>query len=140
MAGKENKAAARRIVLEVFNAGNLAPVDQLLDSKYVDHSFPPNIPADRDGFKSVVTALRAAFPDLEYTIEHEVAEGELVAQRILGRGTLKGEFMGMQPTGKSAVWQEMHLHRFNAEGKLVEHWGLNDDIGMLMQLGLAPPV
>jgi predicted ester cyclase len=139
MGNKENKQAARRIV-EAFNTGDLAAVDQLVASEYVDHAFPPGVPPDREGFKAVVTALRAGFPDLQYTIEHEVAEGEWVAQRLLGKGTLTGEFMGMQPTGKSAVWQEMHLHRFNADSKIVEHWGVNDDLGMLMQLGIKPPM
>ena len=95
------------------------------------------VPADRSGFKAMVSALRTAFPDLEYTIEDQVAEGDRVAQHLKGRGTMKGEFMGMPPTGKTAEWREMHFHRFNASGKVAEHWDITDEIGMMTQLGLG---
>jgi len=138
MRTEENKGAARRLVLEVFRDHTLSLIDELLAEDYVDHTLPPDVPATREGLRQVLSAMQAAFPDLSYTIENEVAEGDLVAQRLLGKGTLRGEFMGMPATGKSAVWQEMHLHRFDGAGRLVEHWGTNDDLGMLMQLGLAP--
>jgi steroid delta-isomerase-like uncharacterized protein len=138
MAAQENKAAARRLVVEVFRDHALSLIDELLSKDYVDHSLPPDVPPNREGLRQVVEAMQRAFPDISYTIENEVAEGDLVAQRLLGKGTLRGEFMGMPATGKSAVWQEMHLHRFTPDGKLAEHWGTNDDLGMLMQLGLSP--
>jgi predicted ester cyclase len=86
----------------------------------------------------MIPVLRQAFPDLEYTIEDQISEGDKVAQRLTARGTLKGEFMGMQPTGKTAVWQEMHWHRFDAGGLLVEHWDITDSLGMMLQLGVGP--
>ena len=138
MAAQENKAAARRLVLEVFRDDALSLIDELVAHDYVDHSLPPDVPPNREGLRQAVGAMRRAFPDLSYTIENEVAEGDLVAQRLVAKGTLRGEFMGMPATGKSAVWQEMHLHRFNSDGELAEHWGTNDDLGMLIQLGLAP--
>ena len=138
MTADQNKAAARRLVLEIFRDRTLSLIDELLSEDYVDHTLPPDIPPTREGLRQVLGAMQTAFPDLSYTIEDEVAEGDLVAQRLIGKGTLQGEFMGMPPTGKSAVWQEMHLHRFDAAGKLAEHWGTNDDLGMLTQLGLGP--
>ena len=138
MSTKENKATARRLVLEIFGDHTISLIDELLSEEYLDHSLPPDVPPNREGLRQVILAMRMAFPDLRYTIEHQVAEGDLVAQRLFGKGTLRGEFMGMPATGKSAVWQEMHLHRFNAAGKLAEHWGTNDDLGMLAQLGLTP--
>ena len=134
MSTEDNKKTARRIVLELFNAGNVNLIDSLFSPDFVDHALPPEIPPTRDGFRSMIPVLRQAFPDLEYTIEDQIAEGDKVAQRVTGRGTLKGEFMGMQPTGKSAVWQEMHWHRFNAAGLLVEHWDITDSLSMLTQL------
>jgi steroid delta-isomerase-like uncharacterized protein len=139
MPAQDNKAAARRLVLEVFRDHALSLIDELLSKDYVDHSLPPDVPPNREGLRQVVEAMQRAFPDISYTIENEVAEGDLVAQRLLGKGTLRGEFMGMPATGKSAVWQEMHLHRFASDGKLAEHWGTSDDLSMLMQLGLCPP-
>lgn len=85
----------------------------------------------------MIASLRAAFPDLEYSIEDQIAEGDTLAQRLTGRGTMKGEFMGMAPTGKTAAWQEFHFHRFDANGLLIEHWDMTDSLGMLVQLGLG---
>jgi predicted ester cyclase len=99
---------------------------------------PPDAPPGREGLKTMVTALRQAFPDLEYSIDDQIAEGDKVAQRLTARGTLKGEFMGMQPTGKTASWQEFHWHRFDADGLLAEHWDITDSLAMLIQLGLGP--
>ena len=139
MTTEHNRKAARRIVLEVFNAGGAEMIDALFAPGYVDHALPPQAPAGREGLKTMINVLRQAFPDLEYTIEDQIAEGDKVAQRLTGRGTLKGEFMGMQPTGKAAVWQEMHWHRFDASGLLVEHWDTTDSLGMLTQLGAGLP-
>jgi steroid delta-isomerase-like uncharacterized protein len=134
MSMEDNKKTARRVVLELFNAGNVDLVDRLFAADFVDHALPPDVPPTRDGFRSMIPVLREAFPDLEYAIEGQVAEGDLVAQRLVGRGTMKGGFMGMQPTGRAAAWQEMHWHRFNAQGRLAEHWDVTDVAGMMAQL------
>ena len=139
MNTEDNKKASRRIVLELFNAGNLDLLDTLFSPDFVDHALPPDIPPTREGFRGMIPVLRRAFPDLQYTIEDQIAEGDKVAQLISARGTLQGEFMGMQPTGKTAVWQEMHWHRFDAAGLLVEHWDITDSLGMMMQLGAGAP-
>jgi predicted ester cyclase len=129
--------AGRRIVLEVFNAGSPEMLEALVAPGFVDHALPPGMPPNRDGLKTMIASLRQAFPDLEYTIDDQIAEGDTLAQRLTGRGTMKGELMGMTPTGKSAAWQEMHFLRFDANGLLAEHWDLTDSLGMLVQLGLG---
>jgi len=136
MTTEENKASGRRFVEEVFNRGNLAVVDELTDPNFVDHSLPPGVPPGNEGFKAFVTMFRAAFPDLHYTIDDEIAEGDLVVQRSTGHGTMKGDFQGMPASGKEATWSEIHIVRF-ADGKVVEHWGVVDQLGMLAQLGFA---
>ena len=80
--------------------------------------------------------VRKAFPDLHYTVHDVIAEGDRVVQRATGRGTMKGEFQGMPPSGKSATWQEIHITRFEG-GKAVEHWGVIDQMAMLAQLGFV---
>ena len=130
----DNQKTARRIVLEVFNAGKAELFDSLFAADYVDHALPPNVPSTPEGLRSMLTLLRGAFPDLAYTIDDQMGEGDKVALRVTGCGTLQGEFMGMQPTGKTAIWQEMHWFRFNPEGKLAEHWDITDSLGMLSQL------
>ena len=81
--------------------------------------------------------LRSAFPDLNATIEDMVAEGDKVAIRITWKGTQKGDFMGVPPTGKSVSFGVMDIVRV-AEGKCVEHWGETDFMGLMQQLGAIP--
>jgi steroid delta-isomerase-like uncharacterized protein len=137
MSTEQNKAVARRIVEDVINPGNLARASELFAANYVDHAAPPGFPPGVEGFKMFFTAFRAAFPDLQYHIEDEIAEGNMVVQRAMAHGTMKGDFQGMPATGKSASWNEIHIVRF-AGGQIVEHWANVDQLGMLQQLGLAP--
>lgn len=138
MGATENKKSAHRLVLEGVSAGNMAVVDELMAPNVVEHDLPPGLPQNREGFKMFFTGFRAAFPDLKYTIEEELADGDKVMHRLMGTGTMKGDFQGMKATNKTATWQEMHIGRFDASGKIVEHWGTVDMLGMLTQLGLMP--
>ena len=86
--------------------------------------------------KAYITMFRAAFPDLHYTLEDSIAEGDRVVQRTMARGTMKGDFTGMPASGKTATWSEIHITRYD-NGKAVEHWAVVDQLGMLAQLGFA---
>ena len=136
MGTQENKASARRFLDEVVNGGNFAALDELTHSNFVDHSAPPGVSPTNEGFKAFMTMFRAAFPDLHYTIDDEVAEGDRVVQRTTAHGTMRGDFQGMPASGKEATWSEIHITRF-ADGMAVEHWGVVDQLGMLAQLGFA---
>src|SRR5437016_3744523 len=82
MSTETNKALVRRWVEEVLNTpGNLAAVDVLFAPDYVDYTNPPDWPPGRQGHKQIVALYHAAFPDFHYTIEHEVAEGDMVVVR-----------------------------------------------------------
>ena len=81
--------------------------------------------------------LRTAFPDLHFTIEELVAEGDIVAGRLTMSGTHRGPLRGIPPTGRSVQQDHMHFVRFR-EGKAIEHWGVRDEMGMMRQLGLIP--
>jgi len=137
MSTQENKAVARRIVEEVINKGNLALADELFAANVVDHAAPPGFPPGPEGFKMFFTGFRAAFPDLHDHIDDEIAEGDMVVQRVTAHGTMKGEFAGMPATGKHATWTEIHISRVEG-GKFVEHWANIDQLGMLQQLGVIP--
>ena len=136
MAIEQNKAIADRLPLEL-SKGNIGILDEVADSKAVDHSVPPGMPLTVEGTKQFLTLFRAAFPDLTYKVEFSVAEGDRVMQRVTAHGTMKGDFMGMKATGKSATWTESHIVRI-ANGKVVEHWANIDQVGMLQQIGLMP--
>src|SRR5574341_285992 len=136
MSTEENKAVANRVI-EAINQKNLALFDELIAADAVDHAAPPGMPPTRETAKQYLGALLAAFPDFHYHVEYTVAEGDQVAQRLTGHGTMQGDFMGMKATGKTAMWTETHISRY-ANGKLVEHWAYIDQVGMMQQLGLMP--
>ena len=136
MGTQENKAIATRFLEEIMNRGNVSLIDEFSGPNFVDHSAPPGVPPTNEGFKGFITMFRAAFPDLHYTIEDSIAEGDRVVQRTTAHGTMKGDFLGMPASGKSATWSEIHITRFE-NGKAVEHWGVVDQLGMLAQLGFA---
>lgn len=137
MGALENKSLANRFVEEVLNKGNLSVIDQYATLNYIDHRVILGLPAGREGMRAFISGLRGAFPDLHYTIDDTIAEGDKVVQRSIARGTMKGDFMGMAASDKTAIWEEIHITRF-AEGRAVEHWAVVDQLGMLTQLGFAP--
>lgn len=131
-----NKATLRRFLDETFGKGNLAALDELIADNFVDHSPPPNISPDKAGVRETVKMFRSAFPDLRMTIEDIIAEGDKVAIRTVSHGTHKGDLMGIAPTGRAVTINEQHFVRF-ANGKIVEHWGVEDNLGMMQQLGVV---
>lgn len=137
MSSKENEALARRIADELFRRGDLAVADELVAPNYVEHvPLPPGWPPELAGLKQYVAMLRRAFPDVRYTVEDLVAEEDKVALHLTARGTHQAEFMGIPPSGRQATWTEVHVARI-AGGKLVEHWALLDQFGLLRQLGAS---
>ncbi len=137
MSTEQNKALVRRLE-EVFNRGNISLVDELFAPDFVEHEeLPPGIPPGREAVKQLTTMFRSAFPDFKATIDDIVAEGDKVVIRQTWSGTHKGEFMGVPPTGKSVSFGVIDIVRI-AGGKLVEHWGQMDMMGMMQQLGAIP--
>lgn len=126
-----------RVPLEILNEGRLELIDEIFAPDFVQHAAIPGFPPGRDGLRTFFTAYRAAFPDLKFALLQEVQEGDKHVVHVRASGTMKGDFMGMHATNKSATWEEMHLVRVR-DDKIVEHWGLVDQLGMLQQLGVIP--
>jgi predicted ester cyclase len=124
-----------RIPLEIINQGKLELIDELYAPEYVDRTPQPGLAPTREGFKQFVTSLRTAFPDIRYTIEDSIECGNKFVHRVTAKGTMTGEFAGMAPTGKHATWTEIHIVRVVNE-HVVEHWGLTQELGMMVQLGV----
>jgi predicted ester cyclase len=79
------------------------------------------------------------FPDLHMTIEAILADGDMVAVRILSEGTNLGPLNGvMPPTGKRFAARQSHWFRV-ADGKLAEHWATREDLPAMLQLGVVQP-
>jgi len=134
-----NKEFARRVFEEVLNQGNLELIDEFFATDYIFHD--PTTPGviGRDGLKQLFSGLLAAIPDAHYTVEAQIAEGDKVVTRWTFRGTQTGEFMGIPPTGKQVTGTGILIARI-ADGKIVEDWESRDDLGMMQQLGVIPPM
>jgi predicted ester cyclase len=133
-----NEAIYRRLIEEGFNEGNLAVADELVSPDAREHQRgsddgPP-------GVKKTISYLRSAFPDFKLTIDEVVVSGDKVWARQKGGGTNLGSFAGHPPTGRKAFIDVVDICRIE-NGKIVEHWGVPDQLGMMMALGLvtAPP-
>ncbi len=131
------KTMAERIPLEVINGGNFGLLDELLSPNFVERSPQPGVPPTRDGLKQSLKALKTAFPDIHYTIEDAIMSGDQIVHRLSATGTMTGDYMGIPATGKRAAWTEIHIGR-GVDGRLTEHWGVVDQLGMLVQLGVVP--
>jgi steroid delta-isomerase-like uncharacterized protein len=135
---EQNKALARQFVQEIFGRGNVGAADDFLARDFVEHEeLPGGLPRDREGVKQLATMVRRAFPDLIVTIDDIVAEGDKVVIRQTWRGTQKGDFMGVPPTGKTISVGVIDIIGM-AGGKCVEHWGQMDAMGLMQQLGALP--
>lgn len=135
MSTEDNKALACRYLDEVYAKGNLELIDELIDVDIQEHEeFGDQKPAGRPGLKELVKVVRNAFPDINVTVQDVMAEGDRVFMRTSWEGTQKGEFMGIEPTGKHVYFTSMDEIRF-AGGKIKEHWGVSDTMGLMMQLG-----
>jgi predicted ester cyclase len=82
--------------------------------------------------------LSSGLHDLRYTVEDLFAEGDKVADRMTWQATHQGELMGFPPAGNTVTGTEMHISRI-AEGKIVERWGQEDNLGLMQQLSVVPP-
>jgi steroid delta-isomerase-like uncharacterized protein len=133
-----NVSGSTRLIQEVFGAGNYDLVDELVAPGAVGHD--PALPAPVAGpeaLKEAARGYRSAFPDLSFTIDQTVAEGDCVAMRWTSRGTHRGELFGIAATGREATVTGLTIDRWQ-NGKIVESWTNWDTLGLLQQLGAVP--
>ena len=124
---------------EVTNKGRLDLVDEIFATEYAHHD-PANPDEAIGGVGDVkfhLTALRNAFPDINFQIDDMVEDGDTIVVRWTAHCTHTGDYFGIPPTGKSAVITGMNTWRM-AGGKAVEGWVNRDDIGLLQQIGVVP--
>ena len=139
MSAKEIKALERRAFKE-WNKGKAATmteIDEIFATNVVFHS---SIEKDIYGlkeYKQYFSALYDAFPDIHWTLDDLVAEGEKVVVRYTVTGTHKGEYMGVPSSNKKVTFWGIGIDRF-AGGKIVEEWARYDTLDFMQQLGAIP--
>jgi steroid delta-isomerase-like uncharacterized protein len=138
MSIQENKALCARPHEEIFNQGNLDVADEIFspDFTWYEANLPP-LPKGPEGIKIFATMLGGAFPDFHLTLEDTIAEGDKVVNRWSFRGTHRGEFNGVPPTGREVTTSGIDIWRIEG-GKIVENRQEVDNLGLLRQLGAIP--
>ena len=136
MTTEQNKALARR-VLEAIGANDQARLKELLAPDFVAHQ--PGGPQNGQAFVQHLSSFRLAFSDSEFTVEEQIAEGDRIATRATWQAIHSGDFQGLPPTGKQIAISAIFFGRVR-DGKFVESRSLFDQMSLMQQLGLVPPI
>ncbi|MDD4619498.1 MAG: ester cyclase [Methanosarcina sp.] len=136
MSTEENKIIVRKFFEEGPSKGNLNIANELLSPDFALH-VPLPAPPGIEGINEVITSCRAAFEHLNVTIEDMIAEGNNVAVRFTAHGVHKGDFMGLQATGKPITMTGIEVFRIK-DGKIAELWGEANLLSLMQQLGIIP--
>lgn len=134
-----NKAIVRTL-LEGADRNDISVLGETLAPDSVDHNPPPfatsgeGLEAARDTF----TTAGKIFSDWSHEVLQQFSDGDFVITRVIGRGRHTGEFLGIPATDKDVQMEGIAIHRIEG-GKVVEHWGQVDGLGMLVQMGAVPP-
>lgn len=137
MALDRNKELARLLLEEDISRGDLAVQEDIIHPEFFDHTNPPGMERGLAGHRAIVSLFRQAFPDQWWRIDDLIAEDDKVVARTTMTGTHTGDFFGMAPTGRQVTLKGVHVMRI-ADDRVIEHWGSNDDLGMMRQLGAIP--
>jgi serine phosphatase RsbU (regulator of sigma subunit)/ketosteroid isomerase-like protein len=129
---EKNKALVRRF-LEAQAKGNLNVIDEVLTPHFVDHDRLPGQAPDREGYKQTIAEYHAAFSNVRFLVEDQVAQGDKVVTRFIVRATHdRRELMGVAPTGREVTYKAMAIHRI-VGGKIVEEWAEGSNISAVME-------
>ena len=134
-----NKRIGRLVLEQMWGEGRLELADELYAAGYVDHVGRGPEPVEVKGvagIKQAVSTFRAAFPDLSYLVEDQVAEGDMIVSRFSAGGTHRGTFLGFAPTGRKIAYSGVDINRVR-DGRIIESWVNYDALALLQQLGIV---
>jgi predicted ester cyclase len=129
----EPRALVERLHAALLESRDPAVVDEFFAPDFVSHNNPPGFPPGVEGVKRFFATFRDAFPDVEVDIDELLVDGDRAAVATTFTGTHEGELMGMAPTGRRVSVTGIDVVRV-AGGKIVEHRGLTDIVGLMRQL------
>ena len=139
MTPDQNNTIAKRFFESAWNDGNLAVLDELVTPDTVDHSTLHGQPErGTESFKQIITMFRAGMPNIHLTIDDEIYTGDKVVHRWTLRGAHTGTLLGVPATGKDVAFTGTTIVRMDG-GKIAERWANLDVLGLLQQIGAAPP-
>jgi len=133
MSIEQNKATLKRIYDEVWNTGDVSKASELVSPDYQFGDFK-----GVEGWVQMVNGLHSIYPDLYFTIDQLIGEGDTLAYRISGEGTHQGNIAHLEPTGKKIKWTQALFSDFK-DGKLLNSVNIQDNLSPLQQMGYIPP-
>jgi steroid delta-isomerase-like uncharacterized protein len=136
MSIEENKKIVRRYQ-EIYNRNDLDALTEVVSVHLLTPKILPGLPHGIEGARAAHQIMLAGFPDYRTEINDLIAERDKVVARITMTGTHTGDFMNIPSTGKCVAFTGMYIARIQ-DGKIVEHWGEEDGVGLLQQLGAMP--
>jgi predicted ester cyclase len=128
---EENKTLARHLMEAVWKQGALDVVDEILTPDFVDHSLLPGQASSREGYKQSAAEFYAAFSFADFTIEAQIAEGDMVVTRFSTRCIQRGEFLGVPPSGEVGTYSTIRINRI-VGGKITDEWSEGSLLEMLL--------
>jgi predicted ester cyclase len=127
-----------RAVLDALNDRDLERIRDLVTDDFVDHGSPVPLPPGPDGYIAILTFVSEVL-QIRYELEDVVASGDTVALRATAHGVNAIAPQGIEPTMRPYAMKTAHFFR-SRDGRLCEHWGIRDELGVLFQVGaLTPP-
>jgi len=136
MSVEENKAIVRSFLHDVWGAGNLSLVDELVADDHVHHLTRRDVHGP-EGVRQLVSGFRRFLPDFQATIKDLIAEGDRVVVYFVLSGTDKGGYMDNSPSGNPVKYNGIDIFRVDG-GKIAERWGIVDTISLMHQIGAIP--
>jgi predicted ester cyclase len=133
-----NKARVREFVDRVLVGGDIEATGDYFERDMVEEMPFPGQGPGLDGLKETLIRIRSAFPDSNWTVEEQIAEGDKVLSRFVWSGTHQGEFLGIPATHRPMQVWGVVIDRFAGE-KIISTRFLMDTFGMMVQLGVIPP-
>ena len=134
----DNSIIVRRFVDLALNKDQIDSAGQFFWEDMVEQVPLPGQGPGLAGLKDVLRGMRAAFPDMHWTVEEQIAEGDKVATRFEWTGTHRGEFLGVPATGRAVTVWGVVIDRLEG-GKIKDTRIIMDSLGLILQLGVFPP-
>ena len=134
MTTDQNKLVVRRYIEEIVSTGNVDRISEFISPDYVEVYRGTRHPIGLEGARKHVLGVRQTYPDLHLTIDRQVAEGDWVVTQVTARGTHRGTWLGMKPTGKAVEITAVNVDHV-VGGRIVEHGGAANSLEALLDIG-----
>jgi predicted ester cyclase len=134
MSIDEKKLLILRYIEEIINTGNIDEIEKFISPDYTEVHEGKKYAIGIKGAKEHILGVRQTYPDLKLTVEQQIGEAEWVATCITARGTHKGSWLGMRPTGEAVVFTGVNINKV-VDGRIIEHGGAANLLGPLLEIG-----